>query len=79
MTRPGDTVPVGRLHSVTTPRYRVDTMEPVYVLEMVARGQPLGPGLDGAVALLDLGHEYIVRGFADLTTRRMHEVWGRRK
>ena len=78
MVRPGRGEPVGRLHAAASPRFRVDSMEPVYLLEMIARGQPLGAGLEGVVAFLDLGREYIVRGFADITTRRMHELWERR-
>ena len=78
MTEPDGADAVGRLHATASPRLRADSMEAVYLLQMVARGRPLGPGPDGAVAFLDLGHEYIVRGFADITTRRMHGIWGRR-
>jgi uncharacterized protein (TIGR04255 family) len=78
MVEAGNDEPVGRLHASASPRLRADSMEAVYLLQMVARGRPLGLGPEGVVAFLDLGREYIVRGFADITTRRMHEVWGRR-
>lgn len=46
-------------------------------LELAARGAPRGPGLDGVLAFHDDGHEAIVRCFAAITTREMHDRWGR--
>lgn len=70
---------VGRLHVSLQPAYRANenTETGIFVLTLTARGKPLGKGLDGALAFLDLGHEWIVRGFADLTTPEMHQVWQR--
>ena len=47
------------------------------VLTLTARGRPLGAGLAGARAFLDLGHEWIVRGFTALTAQPMHDYWRR--
>jgi uncharacterized protein (TIGR04255 family) len=68
---------VGRLHVSLQPAYRSQdgTDSEIFVLTLTARGKPLGKGLEGALAFLDLGHEWIVRGFKDLTTPEMHQVW----
>ena len=65
----------GRLHVAAQPAYAVD--DPIFLLTLTARGNPLGPGIEGALKFLDLGHEWIVRGFADLTRPAMQQVWKR--
>ena len=66
----------GRLTVEIKPAFRLDKQR-VLVMSMTARGKPLGEGVDGVLAFFDLGREWIVRGFADLTTERMHGLWGR--
>jgi len=66
---------VGRLHTSVQPAFAED--DPIFLLTLTARGNPLGTGLDGALKFLDLGHEWIVRGFAELTTVEMHRAWER--
>jgi uncharacterized protein (TIGR04255 family) len=44
---------------------------------LTARGIPKAPNLDGAIASLDIGHVAIVRCFTAMTTKEMHERWGR--
>lgn len=70
---------IGRLHVSFQPAYRSSNGSeiPLFVLTLTARGKPLGIGLEGALKFLDTGHEWIVRGFADLTTANMHQVWQR--
>lgn len=50
---------------------------PIFVLQLVARGRPLGPGVDGLLEFLDLGHDAIVSTFDKITTDEMHQVWGK--
>jgi uncharacterized protein (TIGR04255 family) len=45
---------------------------------LAARGAPKSSSWDDVATWLDLGREWVVRGFAHLTTPAMHEVWGRR-
>lgn len=69
---------VGRLHVSLQSAYQSSpTVNPVFVFTLTARGKPLGSGLEGALAFLELGHEWIVRGFAELTTPEMHVIWQR--
>jgi uncharacterized protein (TIGR04255 family) len=67
--------PVGRLHVSIQPAWRKPDNAPVYILELTARGTPLGAGTAGAIRFLDLGHDWIVRGFKDLTTIEMRAIW----
>jgi uncharacterized protein (TIGR04255 family) len=76
MTR--DDQPYGRLHVSAQPALRRSDNRPILMLNLTARGYPVGDGEDGVVNFLRLGREWVVRGFADVTTPEMHERWGRR-
>lgn len=65
---------VGRLHVTVQPVRRISDGLPMFLLELSARGL-VGEDKD----FFDLGREWIVRSFAELTTPAMHTVWGRRK
>ncbi len=67
--------PLGRLNVSLTSAFRVADMSPIYVLTLTARGRALSGDVDGALAFLDLGREWIVRSFEGLTTENMHESW----
>ena len=67
---------VSRLHVVADPRFD-SSGKPVIVLTLTARGG-LGSGAEGSLeSRLDLGREWIVRGFADVTSKAMHRHWER--
>jgi uncharacterized protein (TIGR04255 family) len=68
--------PVGRLYIDIQPAFAATTGEPIFVMDLTARGQPQGTQLDGALAFFDLGRNYIVRGFKELTAPEMHKTWG---
>jgi uncharacterized protein (TIGR04255 family) len=63
--------PVGRLHVEVLPVSRAQDGKPMFVMSLTARGQ-LGPGLD----FFDLGRQWIVWSFKNLTTPEMHRIWG---
>jgi uncharacterized protein (TIGR04255 family) len=69
--------PIGRLHVALTPGFRKADDEPILVLNLTARGAPIGEGMAGVFKFFDRGREWIVRGFTSFTTRRMHDEWGR--
>src|SRR5216683_2526636 len=60
--------PVGRLYVQATPALRSEDLSPLIQLQIVARGAPLGEGRSGVIAFFRLAHEWIVRGFAAVTT-----------
>lgn len=72
-----NTEALGRLHVDFQPAYSAPNGSPVFVLNLTARGAPLGQHLDGTLNFFDLGRKYIVKGFAELTTPTMHNEWGR--
>lgn len=69
--------PLGRLYVEVRPAYRVSDSKPIFVMNLTARGAPRPVSNERMFQLLDLQHEWIVRGFAAITTPSMHRVWGR--
>ncbi len=66
----------GRLNVNFEPaRSRTDD-RPIFVLTLTARGEPAGVNEAPVMKMLDLGHEWIVRGFKSMTTHSMHDIWG---
>jgi len=49
--------------------------EPVYLMNIIARGRPTSDQEDGIVEFLDIGRAEIVTAFDELTTEAMHAVW----
>jgi len=71
--------PVGRLYLSATPGLKPPTNVPIYVLNLVARVIPAGDEVGAAWRALDVAHRWTVLGFTDLTTKTMHDAWGRRE
>jgi uncharacterized protein (TIGR04255 family) len=67
----------GRLIVNMQPAYMASTHEEIIRLDLTARGKPRSRDIDGAVAFLRLGHEWIVQGFAEMTTEDMQRKWKR--
>lgn len=63
--------PIGRLHAVVQPVVRTDDGRQMFLFSLTARGQ-LGNGTE----FFDIGRDWIVRSFKELTTNEMHKVWG---
>ncbi|HEX8843076.1 MAG TPA: TIGR04255 family protein [Pyrinomonadaceae bacterium] len=70
--------PLGRLHVIATPAFRISDKRALIVLNLTARCRPDGEGLEGVFSSLDKAHEWVVRGFTSITTEQMHQVWRRR-
>jgi uncharacterized protein (TIGR04255 family) len=69
----------GRLHFVTQHvRRQIDQRE-VIQLRLTARGRPDSSDDSSVLRWMDLGREWIVRGFTDLTTPRAHALWKRKR
>jgi uncharacterized protein (TIGR04255 family) len=74
---------VGRLHiqldsAMTSPTAEKPEPEPLFVLQLTARGSPMGKGVDGLLAFLDFGHDAIVTTFDSITSDAMHRAWGKK-
>ena len=72
-----DDIPQGRLYVSVEPTYHMPDKTPMYLMKLTFRGDPQGDGPDGIIKAMDLGHEWIVQGFATLTSSKMHRVWRR--
>jgi uncharacterized protein (TIGR04255 family) len=70
---PDNNNPVGRLHVNVQPSTRVQDGRRMFVMSLTARGQ-IGTEID----FFDLGRQWVVRSFKNLTTAEMHRVWGLR-
>lgn len=68
---------IGRLHVMVQPALDSNRQR-IWTMNLMARGRPLGKGIDGAFGFFDVGREWIVHGFTDLTSQLMHRHWGRR-
>jgi uncharacterized protein (TIGR04255 family) len=69
---------LGRLNVDLQPAFLNVDQSPILVLTLTARGRPDGSGLDGVFRFLDRGREWIVRGFAEVTSREIQrDVWRR--
>lgn len=71
-----DEAPRGRLHITVLPVVSARDKKPALNLTLTARCGTKG-SIDDAISGLDLGHRWIVKGFASITTRDMHHIWGR--
>jgi uncharacterized protein (TIGR04255 family) len=85
--------PIGRLHLSVEPGLRppqpadlrrgagehAPEPTPIYLVNLTARVMPGGATVDKAMKALDVGHKWVVLGFTDLTTTKMHRIWGLRK
>ena len=56
---------------------RTEDKVPLLILELKTRGIDESAGKEGLREWFDLAHEWIVRGFTDLTTPEIHEIWER--
>lgn len=77
--RDGAGAPLARLHISTQPAYSSSNNQPVFVMNITARGTPSVQSIDGVLSFVDKGRELIVRGFKSATTSEMHEAWGLKK
>jgi uncharacterized protein (TIGR04255 family) len=69
----------GRLHFSAQRAIRQADERDGLQAQLSARGRPASSADADVLAWMDLGREWIVRGFTDLTSREAHKLWGRRQ
>jgi uncharacterized protein (TIGR04255 family) len=67
----------GRLNVNLTPVVLPKDRRQMLRLDLTARGPLKTKDLASALIAIDMGHEWVVRGFASLTHPEMHQVWER--
>ena len=70
-----ESVPIGRLHLDFGPGIETEKNQPIFILNLLARGMLKG-GASDDLQFLDLGRKVIVDTFKRISTPRMHLVWG---
>ena len=65
---------LGRLHVSLKPAKLKATGQSILVMTITARGEPTTER--GIFGFLDLGREWIVKGFNEITAQQMHKAWG---
>jgi uncharacterized protein (TIGR04255 family) len=69
----------GRLHISTQPVFRHADAKELLQMTVTAKVKPISSDVGEVLAAFDLGHEWAVRGFADFTSAKMHDLWKRRQ
>jgi hypothetical protein len=67
----------GRLHISMQPAIRREDAKEILRLTLTARGKPASSEPSAIEEWFNIGHEWVVRGFTDVTTKEMHDIWGR--
>lgn len=68
--------PTGRFYVAAVPGFRHSDSRPVYVITLLARGRPgAGELPESLIGFFERAHDLIVRGFKEVTTPAMHELW----
>jgi uncharacterized protein (TIGR04255 family) len=67
----------GRMTVRLTPAIRHKDGIEILVLSLASRGAPSESTDEAVMAWLDMGREWCVRGFTDLTSPEMHKIWKR--
>jgi uncharacterized protein (TIGR04255 family) len=67
----------GRLHISAVPVIRGRDGREIMQVTLTARGAPASVSEAAAFAWIELGREWVVKGFADLTSREIQSRWGR--
>lgn len=65
----------GRLYIEMKPAFRHLDAKNIIVLSLTARVIPLSSNRNDVLDALNLGHEWVVRGFTDFTSKEMHKIW----
>lgn len=69
-------IPLGRLHVSIKPAYLNDG-RPIVVMQLVGRGRPINPDINGCLEFMDIARRGIVEMFTQLTSEEMHRHWER--
>ena len=67
----------GRLHVDVLRAVRLSDQKQLISFTLTARGRPSSSDTAGIMKWFDLGREWVVRGFTDLTSDYIHKHWGR--
>ena len=65
----------GRLRFSINHALRSIDKKEVLNMSLTARGRPLSTDKESIINWIDMGREWVVKGFEDLTTKKAHDMW----
>jgi len=68
----------GRLHVAMQPVIRHSDLKKIMQVSLLARILPKSSASKDVLEAMNIGHEWVVRGFTDFTSEKMHKIWERR-
>jgi uncharacterized protein (TIGR04255 family) len=68
--------PAGRLYVAAQPGLKPPSEEPIYIVTVTGRLLPAAGNEREAWKTLDVAHRWVVLGFKDVTSAKMHKQWG---
>jgi uncharacterized protein (TIGR04255 family) len=66
---------LGRLHVNIDPALLPDDKAPIYRVQFMARGHPMGDGISGALAFLDTAHHRLLAAFGEFMSDEVQTQW----
>lgn len=69
--------PEGVLEVSLQPALRQADAKDIFQLTLTGRCKPMSSDESSIISALDAAREWVVRGFTDFTSTKMHEIWGR--
>jgi len=70
---------MGGLNVTATRAIRTSDSKEIIHFQLSAKGKPASSDIKGICAWLDAGHDFVVKGFPELTKPEMHKLWGRER
>jgi len=67
----------GRLHFLVQRALRAIDGKEIVQMQLTGRSNPKSGSTDDVMSCVDVLHEWIVRGFTDMTSKKAHEIWER--
>ena len=68
----------GRLHITVQPVVRHFDLKKITQVSLTARVLPNPSDRKDVLEAMNIGHEWVVKGFTDFTSEKMHRIWERR-
>lgn len=68
----------GNLLITFQPAFRHEDQTEVFQIRVTVTGVPASRDVDDVMLWFDSGRDFAVQGFVDLTTEKMHDLWGKR-
>ena len=66
---------IGRLLVSIAPGFMAEDKAPLYKIQLIARGKPVGSGMSGALQFLDSSHQRLLTALQELISDNVQSEW----